>query len=93
MTNSARFIQGLTQAILLVGMSACADLSSDHTQVASAQPAADCSATTGSRVSAADQASTAPCRSYTNQDMRTTGAPSNSQALRMLDPSITTTGR
>jgi hypothetical protein len=86
-----QFIQVLTRAALLVGMSACADLSSDHhTQVASAHPAADCSAATGSRVSAADQPSTAPCRSFTNQDMRTTGAPSNAQALSMLDPSITT---
>jgi hypothetical protein len=90
MTLPVRLIQLLTQAVLLSGVCACADLNFEHTLVSSALPGADCSVTTASRVSTADQPCSGLRHSFSNQDIRTTGATSLAVALRMLDPSIVT---
>ena len=71
-------------------MSACANLSSERAQVPSALPGADCSVATASRVSTADQPCSGLRHSFTNQDIRNTGAISLADALRMLDPTIVT---
>ena len=78
----------LIYGLLLVGISACADMRSANSKALSALPEVDCSVITGSRVMATDQRCSAQRKSFTGQEIQNTGEVSVGRALSMLDPAI-----
>jgi hypothetical protein len=57
------------------------------------QPPAGCVADTATRIPVSPRDCAAFGRTWTEQDVRSTGATDAAQALRQLDPSVTVTGR
>jgi len=89
----------LIGAGLSLCVAACASTSSSPGAVTSkaaaapTQPPAGCVSSTATRIPVSPSECAAFGRVWTDQDIKTTGATDTAQALRLLDPSVTVTGR
>jgi hypothetical protein len=75
---------------LIFQFAACENIRSESSMVSSAPPGAGCSIVTGSRVTPSVQRCSALRQSFSGEEIRNTGATSVGEALRLLDPSIST---
>jgi hypothetical protein len=80
----------LIGGVLLIQMAACSVIRSHSSQVSTATRGAGCSIATGSRVAPGAERCSALRRSFGSEEIRNTGATSVAEALRLLDPSIST---
>jgi hypothetical protein len=84
----------LIGACLVVSLVACSTGPGTRTdaKMASAAGHESCVQDTGTRIPRRDHECAAFGRSYSHEDIQRTGAVTVGEALRLLDPSITTTG-
>jgi hypothetical protein len=90
MAAKVRMTGAVAAGLILAGCAGTAqDMKSNATESTAATSDATCLAGTGSRIPAGGTNCMAAGRSYTNDDIKLTGATSAGDALRLLDPSIT----
>lgn len=90
MTTQAGLAHLLIGGVLLFEMTACSIIRSHSDQVSTATRGVDCSIATGSRVALGAEHCSALRQSFGGEEIRNTGATSVGEALRLLDPSIST---
>jgi hypothetical protein len=76
----------LTSTSLAVLLAACATQGHPQQTASAADAKRECLSSTGSRVAHESQT---PCRSYTGQDLQSTGEFNAGDALQRLDPAVT----
>jgi hypothetical protein len=79
-----------TCGTLLLQLIACADVRSNKSAVPTAHAGTGCSIVVDGRVTQNSANYPAPCRFFSGEEIRNTGATSVGAALRQLDPSIST---
>lgn len=85
------FLLGLYATVVAAGCAATSQthLAADTQQLTSRAPDRTCLKSTGTRIQLnEDQCAFVTGRSYSNEDIDSTGAFTTAEALRMLDPSI-----
>jgi hypothetical protein len=90
MKIQVRMAHVFTYGLPLFQIVACADIHSERSQVSIAPPGAGCSMVTGSRVATSAEHCSALRQSFSGEEIRNTGETSVGDALRRLDPSIST---